>query len=325
MPSTRYLKINPLIPEPDIIEIAAQLIKSGEVIAFPTETVYGLGADTFQPLAVEKIFLAKGRPQERPLLVHISNVEQVAKLSSIVSGNASKLMEHFWPGPLSIILPARAEVPSVVRGGGFGVGLRMPSHPVALALIEATGPLAAPSANLYGRPSPTNAEHVREDLDNIIAAVLDAGETGSGLESTIIDLCSRPYQILRRGGVQQAAIEECLGEEVNVTHSSQAGGFQTKLKIRLCVDGNELNKLIIKQHELGQILGLIILEDNCPDELELVEHIFQLDISEKNFNLYPIMRKAEAVGIDLLLVAPLTEERIGTAVMDRLRRAVMPR
>jgi L-threonylcarbamoyladenylate synthase len=215
MIATRYLKVDAQHPDPERISQAAQLICQGELVAFPTETVYGLGAAALQADAAAKIFAAKGRPAEHPLLVHISQMEQVKMLVTEIPPEARRLMEHFWPGPLSIILPAREEVPEIVRGGSSGVGLRMPSHPVAIALINAAGPMAAPSANLYGRPSPTQADHVRTDLDGRIAAVLDAGETGSGLESTVLDL-NHNFRILRRGGIPVEKIEALLGIRIDL-------------------------------------------------------------------------------------------------------------
>ena len=197
---TEYWKVDPENPEINIITRAAELIRDLQLVAFPTETVYGLGALASSSEAVAKIFEAKGRPAENPLLVHVSKIEQVKELALQIPETASLLMDKFYLGP-SIILPSRNEVPAIVRGGKSSVGLRMPSHPVARALIDQTGPIAAPSANLSGRPSPLTAEHVKADLDGKIAAVLDAGRTGIGLESTIIDLSQDKYKVLRLGGL----------------------------------------------------------------------------------------------------------------------------
>ena len=185
MMKTMRWRIDSQRPDQGLIAQAAALLKSGQLVAFPTETVYGLGADAYNPEAVKKVFEVKGRPPQSPLLVHVSNLEQVYGLTAEISPLARLLMDRFWPGPLAFILPASARVPAVVLGGKKSVGLRMPSHPVALALIEQAGPIAAPSANLSGRPSPVSAEHVMDDLDGRIAAILDAGSTGFGLESTI--------------------------------------------------------------------------------------------------------------------------------------------
>ena len=177
---------------------------------FPTETVYGLGADAYNPEAVKKVFEVKGRPPQSPLLVHVSNF-RAGLWADRRDFTLARLLDRFWPGPLAFILPASARVPAVVLGGKKSVGLRMPSHPVALALIEQAGPIAAPSANLSGRPSPVSAEHVMDDLDGRIAAILDAGSTGFGLESTILDISREKPELVRQGGLPLEELEAVLG------------------------------------------------------------------------------------------------------------------
>jgi len=321
MDKTEYLRVDARNPEPAIIEQAARLIRAGELVAFPTETVYGLGADVSQPLAVEKIFLAKGRPAESPLLVHISNLNQVQKLTREVPLMARKLMERFWPGPLSLILPSLPAVPKIVRGGQSGVGLRMPSHPVALALIEVTGPLAAPSANLYGRPSPTNAQHVLQDLDGKIAAVLDAGDTGAGLESTIIDLSGEKYKVLRRGGTSVEELEEFLGVKIELAEVGDLPRYKTKVQV--VISDNKLDYEMKLNAFLAQGLALGVVHINNPSlhKIEKVKRILYYSLSESGMNLYSILREAEENGILTLLIAPFDQEQVGAALMDRLRRA----
>ena len=321
MAKTKYLRVNARNPEPAIIEQAARYIKAGELVAFPTETVYGLGADAFQPNAVEKIFLAKGRPAENPLLVHVSNLAQVQKLTVEVSIIASKLMNRFWPGPLSIILPALSAVPDIVRGGQRGVGLRMPSHPVALALIEATGPLAAPSANLYGRPSPTNAEHVRQDLDGKIAAVLDAGDTGAGLESTVIDLTSAKCRILRRGGTSVETLEEFLGVKIELAMVNNVPRYKTKIQVVLSDDQADYDIKLNAFLAEGLVLGVVHINNCSEHKIEKVKRAFNLSLSGSGMSLYSIIREAEENGIETLLIAPFDQKLAGGALMDRLRRA----
>ncbi|MCL2588625.1 MAG: L-threonylcarbamoyladenylate synthase, partial [Oscillospiraceae bacterium] len=176
---------------------AAQLLRAGEVIAFPTETVYGLGADATSDEAVSKIFAAKGRPGDNPLIVHIGAVEQLVTVVSDVSDTAQKLMDAFWPGPLTVILPKHENLSELVTAGLDTVGVRMPSHPVALELLRTVQlPIAAPSANVSGRPSPTRAAHVLDDLSGKIAGVLDGGAAEIGLESTVIDCSVTPPIIL---------------------------------------------------------------------------------------------------------------------------------
>lgn len=320
MIKTEYLKIDSLKPEPNTISRAAAFIKKGELVAFPTETVYGLGADILQPDAIEKIFIAKGRPQENALLVHVSNMEQVKSLITEVSPTAEKLMEQFWPGPLSIIMTARPAVPALARGGRSGVGLRMPSHPVSLALIEATGPLAAPSANLYGRPSPTNAFHIRQDLDGKIAAVLDAGDTGAGLESTIIDISDGHCRIIRRGGVKAEMIEECLGRRIELDLSVPPTSYRTLVKVVLTANQEEFERQLMELKETYTKIGIVCVSKSFGHRLKNVDK-FQLDLTGQGSSLYGIIRAAEAAAINVLLCEPFDPRLIGDAWMDRLHRA----
>ena len=198
---------------PQIIE-AAQKLKQNEVVAFPTETVYGLGGNAKSDDAVLKIFEAKGRPGDNPLIIHISDREQIRSFVKDIPKQAAVLMDAFWPGPLTIILEKRSGVLSEKATAGLStVAVRMPDHPVALALIEASGlPLAAPSANLSGRPSPTTAYHVADDLTGRIAGIMDGGPTGVGLESTVVDCTGEIPVILRPGGVTREQLAEVVGE-----------------------------------------------------------------------------------------------------------------
>ncbi|MEA4925159.1 MAG: L-threonylcarbamoyladenylate synthase [Syntrophomonadaceae bacterium] len=321
MYKTCYFKVDALNPQPDIIEAAARYIKAGQLVAFPTETVYGLGADAFQPWAVEKIFLAKGRPPQNALLVHVSNLKQVQLLVGDVPGIARKLMDHFWPGPLSLILPARPAVPDIVRGGHPSVGLRMPSHPVALALIEATGPIAAPSANLYGRPSPTNALHVRQDLDGKIDAVLDAGDTGAGLESTILDMTTASFKILRSGGVNIEALEEFLGTKLEIVQAGQPACYKTGVQVIISDDEDDYNLKLQDLLAQGRSVGTVHINDDSAHKIDGVKYIFALSLSGSGKSLYAILREAEQIGLETLLIAPFDHDQAGKALVDRLRRA----
>jgi L-threonylcarbamoyladenylate synthase len=202
---------------------AADVIRSGGVVAFPTETVYGLGADAFNPDAVKKIFELKGRPPDNPLIVHIDDIFWVSVLYRGVPDWARRLMENLWPGPLSVILEASDVVPSVVRGGLPTVAVRMPAHPVALELIRLSGvPIAAPSANLSGRPSPTSAEHVYEDFGERVF-ILDGGFTVVGLESTVVDAREVPLKIYRLGAVTADDIERVAGVPVDLVVKPKDG------------------------------------------------------------------------------------------------------
>lgn len=215
---TKYIKVDARNPDPEVMAEAAAVLRRGGLVAFPTETVYGLGADALNGQAVREIFLAKGRPADNPLIVHLAGKEEI---DALIGGNlpgdllarADKLMKAFWPGPLTIILPCSPTVPREVTAGLRTVALRVPSHPVALALIKAAKtPVAAPSANISGRPSPTTAAHVKADLDGRIDVVLDGGTADVGVESTVLDLTGKMPVVLRPGGVSVEELEEVLGD-----------------------------------------------------------------------------------------------------------------
>jgi len=201
--------------DPQNIEKAAQLLRQGEVVAIPTETVYGLAANALDERAVAKIFEVKGRPSDNPLIVHIAAVEQLSALTSRLPDSAIKLADRFWPGPLTMVLPGSEIVPSLTRAGLGSVGIRLPAHPVARKLIRAAGvPLAAPSANMSGRPSPTSAAHCLEDLSGRVPVILNGGPCGIGVESTVVSLTENTPRILRPGAVTPEQIEAALGRVI---------------------------------------------------------------------------------------------------------------
>lgn len=192
-----------------------QLLENGEIVAFPTETVYGLGADAWNPTAIQKVFEQKGRPSDNPLIVHISSIAEAGQFALEISDDARQLMQSFWPGPLTLIFSKKPEVLDLVTAGLETVAVRWPSHPLSQDLIANTGPLVAPSANSSGRPSPTRAEHVREDFGADFP-VIDAGETAIGLESTVLDVSESPYRIYRPGAVSAEEIEKAIGVEIQM-------------------------------------------------------------------------------------------------------------
>ena len=200
------------------IEIAAEAIKSGEMVAFPTETVYGLGADGLNPTAVAKIFEAKKRPSFNPLILHIASINQLHDLANINNEKVERLVEAFWPGPLTLVLPKKDNIPEIVTAGNLTAAIRMPKHPVALKLIESSGvPIAAPSANTFGFLSPTSAMHVEKQLGDKIGLILDGGKSDVGLESTIVEVCEDKIYLLRPGGI---AIEqlEAVCDKIEIKH-----------------------------------------------------------------------------------------------------------
>lgn len=211
--NTRFLKIDEQEPQLEQIEEAAEIIRTGGLVAFPTETVYGLGGNALDPTASAKIYAAKGRPSDNPLIAHIADRGDLQELVSEIPAAAEKLMELYWPGPMTLVFPKTDKVPYSTTGGLDTVAVRMPSHPVARALIRAAGvPIAAPSANVSGRPSPTKAEHVLEDMDGRIDMILDGGEVGIGLESTIIDVTGEVPSLLRPGFISEEMLKDVLGQ-----------------------------------------------------------------------------------------------------------------
>ena len=213
----------------DKIRYAAQVLKSGGLVAFPTETVYGLGANALDEKAVRKIFKAKGRPSDNPLIVHIAGISWVDRLAREVPCSAKALMESFWPGPLTIVMAKSGAVPDVVTAGLDTVAVRMPSHPVALELISQAGiPVAAPSANISGKPSPSAARHVVDDLSGKVDIIIDSGCTDVGLESTVLNLTADPPEILRPGSVTAQQLEKVVGSvrgEFVTRNNGEKGGF----------------------------------------------------------------------------------------------------
>ncbi|HWQ14189.1 MAG TPA: L-threonylcarbamoyladenylate synthase, partial [Roseiflexaceae bacterium] len=200
--NTRIHSVDPLHPDPSVIDEAAGVIRAGGLVAFPTETVYGLGANALDAAAVGRVFAAKGRPASDPLIVHLRAADQLAQVAVDIPPEAVELARRLWPGPLTLVLRRHLRVPPEVTAGRDTVAVRVPAHPVALALIAAAGvPVVAPSANLFSRPSPTTAQHVLEDLRGRVDLVLDAGPAAIGIESTVVDLTSDPPALLRPGGV----------------------------------------------------------------------------------------------------------------------------
>ncbi len=326
---TVYLSVDPFNPEAEPIAAAAGFIERGELVAFPTETVYGVGALAYSTDAVRKIFVAKARPESNPLQVHISSFSQLSEVVRHVPADAEKLINRFWPGPLSIILSAGSRIPREVCGGTDTVGLRMPSHPVALALIGLTGPIAATSANVSGRPSPLSADDVRADLDGKIRAVLDAGRTGSGLESTVLNLCVKPYRVLRRGGVSVEEIEAVLGEKIEAASQADTQSDHYKVKTRVMVAGSEeeLNTLLHKIGSSGGTVGIVynnLMPEVIVDgDIRAAVKVFHIVLEETGFELYPLLRQAENQKLSALIFAPLPENTKGVtaSTVDRILAA----
>ena len=328
---------------PDSLKIASELLSQGSLVAFPTETVYGLGANALNPESVLSIFAAKERPADNPLIVHICDAAQLDPLCEIPS-RAPLLMNAFWPGPLTMLFPRKDTIPDAVTAGLPTVAVRMPSHPVAAALLKTCGlPVAAPSANRSGRPSPTTARHVLDDMDGRIPLILDGGPCDVGLESTVLDLCHGQPVILRPGGITKSMLEQVLEEEVAVADS---------ILRPLRPDEPALSPGMRYKHYAPQ--GLVTLvEGSEKDTIPLMRRLCQQDLTEGKkscvlcftehmeafsgcrphdigprrdqaqiaHRLFGILRQLDQEGMETIYSEVLPPDEIGLAVMNRLGRA----
>ncbi|WP_337019611.1 L-threonylcarbamoyladenylate synthase [Oceanobacillus massiliensis] len=316
------------------IEDAAERLKAGKTIAFPTETVYGLGADATNEAAVAKIFKAKGRPQDNPLIAHVATVEQLSRLVDDIPVYAVQLMEAFSPGPLTYILPNNGTCADNVTAGQTTIGVRIPDHPVAQALLErADVPVAAPSANLSGKPSPTLADHVWADLHGRIDGLLDGGPTGVGLESTVIDCTQEIPIILRPGGVTKEQLEEVVGTVMtdpglaNEKEKPKSPGMKYRHyspEVPLWLVGGKpehIQTIINKEKTRGNRLGILASERTAG--LIQADEIISLgtDITEIAAHLYDGLRKFKQGDVDIIICEAFSEDGIGQAVMNRLKKA----
>ncbi|EAD0725268.1 TPA: threonylcarbamoyl-AMP synthase [Listeria monocytogenes] len=321
-----------------IYQEAAELLQNGECVAFPTETVYGLGADATNQAAIQKIYTAKGRPSDNPLIVHIARPDQMNSFVASYPPKAIQLMEKFWPGPLTVILPLKKDsLAANVSAGLSTVGVRMPEHPVSLALINAANvPVAAPSANRSGKPSPTTADHVIEDLDGKIAGIIDGGATGVGLESTVIDCSLEMPIILRPGGITKEQIEQVIGpvdistNNTKETEKPKAPGmkythYAPKAPVYL-IEGStpfwqkEINKVEAANKKLG-ILATKELIDQLTTSaaVETTGSIKALD--EIAMSLYKGLRAFDHADVDIIFAEVYPETELGAAIMNRLEKA----
>lgn len=313
------------------ISEAAALLKAGETVAFPTETVYGLGADATNKSAVAKIFEAKGRPQDNPLIAHVANVEQLQQLVDNLPEYVDDLITAFSPGPLTYVLESNGACAENVTAGLSTIGVRIPDHPVALELLQACNfPVAAPSANLSGKPSPTTANHVDEDLNGKISGIVDGGPTGVGVESTVISCREHDVVILRPGGITKEQIEQIVpvGEPVNETVDKPASpGMKYKhyspdVPLWLVDGGAEkIQNVIAEETEKGKKVALLARDAI----LELVEADLKLslgssleDVANK---LYDNLRKVKRSDVDIIVSEVFPESGIGQAIMNRLKKA----
>lgn len=340
---TKILKIVDIEADYKAIEEGASLIRKGELVAFPTETVYGLGANALDARAVDKIYEAKGRPGDNPLIVHIADFDDVKLLVKELAGTAEKLMEAFWPGPLTLILKKSSIVPDRTTGGLNTVAVRMPDNPIALALIrESKLPIAAPSANRSGRPSPTEARHVAEDLMGRIPMILDGGPCSVGVESTVLDITGEIPNILRPGGITPKMLERVLGR-VNIdaavlkpiekgsrikspgmkyTHYAPKASVVI-VKGRLDDIARKIGELAFEEAERGNRVGILATEETA--DCYVKGQVICLGSRKKPetlaVNLFSALRKFDELGVDIVFAEWVEEKDEGLAVMNRMLRA----
>ncbi|RYL94010.1 L-threonylcarbamoyladenylate synthase [Sporolactobacillus sp. THM19-2] len=340
MTETKLWRVDPgaegLADDPQIREAAACLAR-GEIIAFPTETVYGLGGNAKFRDSVRKIYEAKGRPSDNPLIVHVATTEQVREICTDINPMAKKLMDAFWPGPMTLVLPSRGEVSDTVTAGLSTVAVRMPAHPVARALILASGlPIAAPSANSSGHPSPTKAEHVYHDLNGKIAGIIDGGETGVGVESTVVDCTLTPITILRPGGISKEQLEQVAGtvaDDPGLTRPDQipkAPGMKYKhyapdATMLLVPAGKEkIQELITDEKNSERRVGVLTTEENreaFPEADVVLCCGRRSDLKTVAHRLFAVLRDFNSKKVNVIYSETFPETGIGKAIMNRLSKA----
>lgn len=348
--TTRVLHVDRDRPDPAVIEAAAQALRAGQLVVFPTETVYGLGAHALDPAAVQKIFEAKERPANDPLIVHIAHIGQVNQCAAGMPPRARKLGLSFWAGPLTMILPKRPEVPDLVTAGLPSVAVRVPSHRVARALMEMAGvPVAAPSANRFSRPSPTTAQHVLEDLDGRVDLILDGGPTDIGLESTIVDFTVDPPVIRRPGGITieqvralvpdvtlaeglatgdqpQVAPGQLLRHYAPVAEMTLYEGEPSAVVPRLAADartavarGNVIGILAPEEDSIA--LAPLIAPSAAAGKIVVQPFGSRADLERAGRELFASIRTLDATGVSAILASSPGTEGLGRAIRDRLMRA----
>jgi L-threonylcarbamoyladenylate synthase len=328
---TIVIRVDSDNPQEEAIRQAAAIIGSGGLVAFPTETVYGLGADAMKDAAIQKIFEAKGRPGDNPLIVHVCDREGVERVATEISERARSLMERFWPGPLTLVLRRRRGVARAASTGLSTVAVRMPQNKVALDLIRKSGtPIAAPSANRSGRPSPTVARHVERDLEGRIDMILDGGKTRIGIESTVLDMTTERALILRPGWITDEALSSVIGpveraasqEEARRSPGTRYRHYSPRARLLIIEQGSresigQISREWLRLGSVGLIahtrvnlvdpkLRAVYLEDSAPAYAR---------------SIYAALRELDENDPNVILVEGISEAGEGAAVMDRLRRA----
>ncbi|MBR6223098.1 MAG: threonylcarbamoyl-AMP synthase [Lachnospiraceae bacterium] len=339
---TRIIKCDPDNFIPEVIESAASAIKAGGLVAFPTETVYGLGGDGLLSSASKKIYAAKGRPSDNPLILHIADKDSVYALALEVPEKAVKLMDEFWPGPLTLVFKKRDIVPYETTGGLDTVAIRMPSHPAALELIRQSGcPIAAPSANVSGRPSPSKASHVADDLSGRIDYIIDGGETDIGIESTIVDMTGDIPMILRPGYITLSMLKEVVGD-VDIDPAVKGDDIKARPKApgmkythyapkgeMTIVEGEgkkvsqRINELVMEKQSEGFKCGVLASAEMYESyEADVVLKVgSRLEPVTISAGLYSVLREFDDLGVQYIFSESFSGEGLGNAIMNRLLKA----
>jgi L-threonylcarbamoyladenylate synthase len=328
---TLVVRLDPDQPDEEAIERAASIIRSGGLVAFPTETVYGLGADAMSDAAVRKIFEAKGRPADNPLIVHVCGGEMLDAVSARLGEKAQLLASRFWPGPLSLVLERNPKVSSLVSAGLKTVAVRMPRSKVALDLIRRAGtPVAAPSANISGRPSPTSANHVLGDLGGRIDLILDGGATIIGVESTVLDMTVDPPLILRPGWITREQLIEVIGpveeaaseEELKRSPGTRHSHYSPRARVVLVEDTSPLLlKSLLESYLAKGRVGFIGHTTALISSPDLDAVTVRNRAEEYARSIYAALRELDERGAQVVVVEGIEDKGEGAAVMDRLRRA----
>lgn len=330
---TVVFPINPNAPDAEVIAEAARILRSGGLVAFPTETVYGLGANALDAAAVAGIFAAKGRPANNPLIVHVADAAHAGRIVGNWPAAAARLAERFWPGPLTLVLPKSEAVPGIVTAGGPTLAVRVPAHPVAQALLHAAGvPVAAPSANRSTELSPTWAEHVLRGLEGRIDVLLDGGPTAGGIESTVVDLTTAPPRLLRPGLVGVAELESVVGPLARVQSTIEEGtpalpspgmlprhyAPRTPLE---CVETSDIEYVATLQRE-GRRVGWVTFGEPCEATPSgVILRVLPDNPAGYAAQLYAVLHELDVLGLDRIVLAMPPETEDWLAVRDRLRRA----
>ena len=350
---TRVFEVSPDAPDADSIQQAADVLRRGGLVAFPTETVYGLGANALDAQAVARIYEAKGRASNNPLIVHVGDVDAARSLVDAWPDAAQRLAERFWPGPLTLVLPRLSHIPDIVTGGGPTVGVRVPAHPVALALLRASGlPIAAPSANRSLQLSPTRAAHVLSGLEGRIDALLDGGPTRGGLESTVLNLTTKRPTLLRPGLISPAEIEAVVGpiyrrpamtKDADANAPLPAPGmlsrhYAPRAPLEIIARGSSrVETLLAEGHVVGHLTADLPAGDALGDIQRRIEtglagsaafehlHVVRMPTDPAAYAaiLYDRLHELDALGVTCILVDALPQSEAWLAIRDRLSRAAV--